>query len=142
MRWDRSAGQWQETLLLPCGLTAAMGVNDSGTAVGWWWQINTPGCPVIWEEDEGECAPIPGAWFTDINSSGQIVGGPLFSGEVPALIWEDGEVKDASASAQVLSIDNEYFACGEYGGMPVTRHDGARAQCRRSAAECRPRRRQ
>ncbi|MBX3245557.1 MAG: DEAD/DEAH box helicase [Myxococcales bacterium] len=42
--------------------------------------------------------------------------------------WDEGEVREDSVDARVLRIGNEYFACGDHGGMPVTRSDGARAR--------------
>ncbi len=42
--------------------------------------------------------------------------------------WQEGEVVEASAIADVVSIDGTLYACGDYGGMPVTRDDGAKAE--------------
>lgn len=39
-------------------------------------------------------------------------------------IWQDGEVLPASKEADVLAIDGQSWACGDHGGMPVTRDDG------------------
>jgi len=43
-------------------------------------------------------------------------------------LWQEGEVVQASARAEVLSIEGTLYACGDYGGMPVTRDDGAKAE--------------
>ncbi len=43
-------------------------------------------------------------------------------------LWQDGEVVEASKSAEVLSIDGGVWAAGDYGGMPVVREDGAKAE--------------
>lgn len=41
--------------------------------------------------------------------------------------WEAGEVVAVEQDAQVLTIGGKHFACGDYGGMPVTGDDGRRA---------------
>jgi superfamily II DNA or RNA helicase len=43
-------------------------------------------------------------------------------------VWDEGEVREASHDADVLSIDGKDYASGDYGGMPVTRDDGGRAE--------------
>lgn len=43
-------------------------------------------------------------------------------------LWQEGEVVSASQQAHVLSIDGQPYACGDYGGMPVTRDDGVKAE--------------
>jgi len=42
--------------------------------------------------------------------------------------WHEGEVVETSADADVLSIGGKMYACGDYGGIPVTRDDGAKAE--------------
>lgn len=42
--------------------------------------------------------------------------------------WDEGEVREDSVDARVLRVGGDYFACGDHGGMPVTRPDGARAR--------------
>jgi hypothetical protein len=42
--------------------------------------------------------------------------------------WDEGDVVEASETATVLEIEGAPFACGDYGGMPVTRDDGRRAE--------------
>ncbi len=77
VRWERTAGQWSMELL-PSDLywTIPYAVNNAGIAVGWGWQINTPGWPIIWEDDDYEIVfEMEYSCFSDINSSGQIVGG-------------------------------------------------------------------
>jgi hypothetical protein len=44
-----------------------------------------------------------------------------------SFLWQDGEVVAAAKEASVLCIEGQPYACGDYGGMPVTRDDGARA---------------
>ena len=41
--------------------------------------------------------------------------------------WNEGEVVESSAEAQVFEIEGRAFACGDYGGMPITGADGTRA---------------
>ena len=43
-------------------------------------------------------------------------------------LWQDGEVVAAPKDAQVLSIDGAPWATGDYGGMPVVRDDGTKAE--------------
>ncbi|HVK67362.1 MAG TPA: helicase-related protein [Polyangium sp.] len=43
-------------------------------------------------------------------------------------LWQDGEVVEASRRAEVLSIEGKLYACGDHGGMPVARDDGAKAE--------------
>jgi hypothetical protein len=43
-------------------------------------------------------------------------------------LWQDGEVVEAPETAHVLLIQGKPFACGDYGGMPITRDDGTRAE--------------
>lgn len=43
-------------------------------------------------------------------------------------LFEAGEIVEASAAAPVLSIGGRPYACGDFGGMPVQRQDGARAE--------------
>jgi superfamily II DNA or RNA helicase len=42
-------------------------------------------------------------------------------------VWHDGEVVEASQAARVLAVDGHTFACGDYGGMPITSADGQTA---------------
>lgn len=42
--------------------------------------------------------------------------------------WQDGEVVSVQREAAVLSIDGRPYACGDHGGMPVTRDDGVKAE--------------
>jgi superfamily II DNA or RNA helicase len=42
--------------------------------------------------------------------------------------WDAGEVRDLEERANVLLVGGKAFACGDYGGMPVTRADGATAE--------------
>jgi superfamily II DNA or RNA helicase len=42
--------------------------------------------------------------------------------------WQDGEVVSAQRDAAVLLIDGQPYACGDHGGMPVTRDDGVKAE--------------
>lgn len=42
--------------------------------------------------------------------------------------WHEGEVVEASTDADVLSIGGKMYACGDYGGISVTRDDGAKAE--------------
>ncbi len=42
--------------------------------------------------------------------------------------WNNGEVREAARNADVLSIDGCDYACEDYGGMPVVKDDGTRAQ--------------
>ena len=90
LRWERSAGQWSgEFLPSPFGVTIPYAVNTAGTAVGWTWQFNTPGWPIIWENDDYEIIfELEYSRFNDINSAGQIVGRQVGPG---AFIWEGGE---------------------------------------------------
>ncbi len=43
-------------------------------------------------------------------------------------LWQDGEVTSAPRTAQVLSIGERPYACGDFNGMPVTRDDGTKAE--------------
>ncbi len=88
LRWERTAGQWSGELMHPAfGMTIPYAVNNAGTAVGWAWQINSPGWPIIWEDDDYEIIfELEYAGFSDINDAGQIVG----AGD-GAFIWENGE---------------------------------------------------
>ncbi len=59
----------------------------------------------------------------------------MFLGAAPAegfsvlrFSGQDGEVVAAPEGARVLSIEGRPWACGDYGGMPVTREDGAAAE--------------
>jgi hypothetical protein len=45
-----------------------------------------------------------------------------------AFLWQDGEVVESTQAARVLLIDGKPYACGDYGGMPVTSDDGRTAQ--------------
>lgn len=42
--------------------------------------------------------------------------------------YSEGEVCEASLAAEVLAIGGKDYACGDYGGMPVQRDDGVRAE--------------
>ena len=42
--------------------------------------------------------------------------------------WQAGEVVSTEQDAQVLTINGRPFACGDYGGMPVTGDDARRAE--------------
>lgn len=42
-------------------------------------------------------------------------------------LWQDGEVVAAPEEAAVLAIGGDAYACGDHGGMPVTRDDGGKA---------------
>lgn len=43
-------------------------------------------------------------------------------------MFQDGEVIDTSIPATVLEIGGSAYACGDFGGMPVYRDDGTRAE--------------
>jgi superfamily II DNA or RNA helicase len=43
-------------------------------------------------------------------------------------LWQDGEVTSAPRTAEVLSIGERLYACGDFNGMPVTRDDGTIAR--------------
>jgi hypothetical protein len=43
-------------------------------------------------------------------------------------LWQDGEITSAPRTAQVLSIGERLYACGDFDGMPVTRDDGTIAR--------------
>jgi superfamily II DNA or RNA helicase len=43
-------------------------------------------------------------------------------------VWNQGEVTEASRSAEVLSIAGKDYACDDYGAMPVSRDDGSQAE--------------
>jgi superfamily II DNA or RNA helicase len=53
---------------------------------------------------------------------------PLEDFSALRFLWQDGEVVEAPEKAHVLSIQGKPFACGDYGGIPVTRDDGTRAE--------------
>jgi superfamily II DNA or RNA helicase len=42
-------------------------------------------------------------------------------------MFEKGEVVESAQTARVINIKGKSYACGDYGGMPVTRDDGASA---------------
>jgi superfamily II DNA or RNA helicase len=43
-------------------------------------------------------------------------------------LWKDGEAVSAQHDAEVLRVGGKPFACGDYGGMPVTSDAGGRAE--------------
>ena len=81
VRWERSAGQWSREELPPQALLVLpLAVNNAGTAVGLLQDFHTPFWPIIWEDGDYQIIfELEYSWFSDINSSGQIVGGPMHS---------------------------------------------------------------
>lgn len=73
----------------------------------------------------------PGAatWADLANFARQhLAATPVVGFSALGFTWQEGEVVTASKDADVLSIGGRPWACGDYGGMPVTGEDGMRAE--------------
>lgn len=70
------------------------------------------------------------ATFTDLAAFATLTLGATPAEGFTALqfLWQDGEVVSAQREATVLSIEGRPYACGDHGGMPVTRDDGGKAE--------------
>ena len=101
--------------------TSATDVSADGSTVVGNRSTDLPhGEIVIWRNGIATGLGIVGGGLSDpsVSADGSVVAGTTISAETGTAIafrWEDGEVKEASAGAEVLSISGEPFGCGDYG---------------------------